>query len=242
MLKSMWGSGYASHAWFMADYEVNPLGVRNDAAIEDVVNKWLGLAEEHSDTMVIACNTLSIRYHQLAASTKPPPSLKQIVTMVDCIEAMINIETELLAGKSLLIIGTAFTASQSLYPDMLHAALPGTQVNTVAATELERKIARFQPWDNEGESEFTEDLRQALADADIAVLACTCFPMAMAQLESRYPDVMFLDPGAYCAGLLEGDGTEKQRKLSIIVKGDLVSESRVNEFAKSYLGSDFAGL
>ena len=54
VVKSMWGSGYAGDAIFMADYEINPLGVKSDSAIADVVNKWLRLAAENSETLVIA--------------------------------------------------------------------------------------------------------------------------------------------------------------------------------------------
>ena len=242
VLKSMWDSGHASNAIFMADYEVNPLGVKSESAIADVVNKWLGLAKDHSDTLVIACNTLSIRYRQLPSSTIASSGLKQIVTMVDCFEAMIRIEADQLANRKILIIGTAFTVSQSLYPDMLGTALPGTRVNTVAATELERNIARFLPYNSEGDSVFTSDLRQAIENSDIVVLACTCFPMAKAELESQFPGVVFIDPGAYCSGLLEEDNSGEERKLTVKVKGDVVSRARVCEFAKSWLGSGFTGL
>ncbi len=242
VVKSMWGSGHASNAFFMADYEVNPLGVKNDAAIAETVNRWLGLAKEHSDTMVIACNTLSIRYHQLPSSKINSSGLKQIVSMVDCFEAMIKIEADKLANRKILIIGTEFTASQSLYPDMLDVVIPGIRANTVAATELERRIARFLPWDSRDDSVLTNELRQAIEDSDIAVLACTCFPMARAELESRFPGVMFMDPGAYCSGLLDEDSNRQERKLSVIIKGDVVSRTRVTEFAKTYLGSDFTEI
>ncbi len=242
VVKSMWDSGHARSALFMADYEVNPLGVKSESAIADTVNKWFSLAKEHSDTMIIACNTLSIRYHQLPASRVATSGLKQVVSMVDCFEAMIKIEADQLANRKVLIIGTEFTASQSLYPDMLDTALPGLQVNTVAATELERKIARFEPWDSGGNSVFTSELRQAVESSDVAILACTCFPMARTELESQFPGVVFIDPGAYCSGLLEEDITMQEKKLSVIIKGDVISSDRVTEFAKSYLDDGFTEL
>lgn len=242
VLKSMWGSGHAGNAIFMADYAVNPLGIKSESEITDVVNKWLSLATDYSDTLVIACNTLSIRYHLLPASTIAASGLKQIVSMVDCFAAMINIDADLLAKKKVLIIGTAFTASQPLYSDMLRSALPGTQVNTVAATELERKIARFLPWSSEGTSVFNSDLRQAIEDSDIAVLACTCFPMAKAELEAQFPEVAFIDPGAYCADLLEKDNSREERILNVKVEGDVVSRAQVCEFSASYLDSSFTDM
>lgn len=89
---------------------------------------------------------------------------------------------------------------------------------------------------------FTSELRQAIENTDIAVLACTCFPMAKAELESQFRGVVFIDPGAYCAGLLDDDTATHDRKLSVIVKGDVVSRTRVTEFAESYLGNDVTGL
>ena len=237
VVKSIWNSGRMSDAVFMADYEVNPLGVKSDSAIADVVNRWLSLAEDHSDTLIMACNTLSIHYHLLRRSKVPLSGLKHIVTMVDCFEAMVKIEADRLANRKVLVIGTAFTAGQALYPDILSTALPGIRVDTVAATELERKVARFQPWESQGISVLTGDLRQAIENTDIAILACTCFPMVQAEMERLFPGVIFLDPGVYCSGLLKESAIAQHRNLSLKVTGKVVSAARVTEFAKSYLGN-----
>jgi len=220
---------------FLADYAINPLGLKSDSDIAEVVDRWLGLAEEHSDTLVIACNTLSIRFHQLRRSKVPVPGLKQVVSMVDCFEAMVKIEADRLANRKVLIVGTEFTASQRLYPDILSAALPGTRIDTIAATNLERKIARFQRWTSDEDTALTSDLKRAIEQADIVVLACTCFPMVRTELESLYPEVIFLDPGAYCSGILKQSAVAQNRKLTIKVTGTVVSPTRVTEFAKSYL-------
>ena len=82
--------------------------------------------------------------------------------MVDCFAAMVKIEAEHLANKKVLIIGTEFTASQHLYPDILSAASPGVRISTIAATKLERKIARFQPWNSGENSALTGDLEDAI--------------------------------------------------------------------------------
>ncbi len=235
VIKSMLKFGSTSDAVFLADYEVNPLGLKSDAAITDVVHRWLGLAEQHSDTLVMACNTLSIRYHQLFSSEMPPSGLKHIVSMVDCFAAMVRIEAGRLANRKVLVIGTAFTASQSVYADILSAALPGVRVDTVAATELERSIARLQPWEGRGNSVLTNELRQAIQNADIAVLACTCFPMVMVELQALFPAVIFLDPGTYCSGLLKESVQTQPWKISVKVTGTAVSEACIAEFAESYL-------
>jgi len=238
VLKSLWRSGSAGAAVFMADYAVNPLGVKPDREIAAAVERWMLLAGEHSDTLVIACNTLSIRYHQLLRAGLVSPRLKHIVTMADCLMALAGAEASRLDGRRVLIIGTEFTAGQPLYPEIVATALPGARVRTIGATALERKIARFE-WKEGGVENLVDAaLDAALRETDVAVLACTCFPLVRAELESQYPGVLFLDPGEYCAGLLAEDGPDGQRTLAIRVTGDVVADARVMEFAKTYLGSD----
>jgi len=235
VVKSLWNAGDASDAVFLADYAINPIGVKSDSDIADVTDRWLKQAKEHSDTLVMACNTLSVRYHQLLRSKVPVSDLKHIVSMVDCFKAMVQAETARLANKKVLIIGTRYTAGQNLYPDILTAALPDVRINTVAATELERAIARLETWNSADESVLTGKLRRALDDTDVAVLACTCFPIVATELEFLFPAVTFLDPGAYCSGLLEKRATARHRKLHIKVTGDVVSAARTADFAKSHL-------
>ena len=57
------------------------------------------------------------------------------------------------------------------------------------------------------------------------------------ELESLFPGVIFLDPGAYCSGLLEESAVGQNRMLTIEVTGKVVSKARVTEFAKSYLNN-----
>jgi len=230
-----WNADDASDAVFLADYAINPLGVKSDSDIANVTDRWLKQAKEHSDTLVMACNTLSVRYHQLLRSKVPVSDLKHTVSMVDCFKAMVQAETARLANKKVLIIGTRYTAGQNLYPDILNAALPDVRINTVAATELERAIARLEMWNSADESVLTGKLRRALDDTDVAVLACTCFPIVATELGFLFPAVTFLDPGAYCSGLLEKRATARHRKLRIKVTGDVVSAARTADFAKSHL-------
>ena len=235
VVKSLWNNGCADNAVFLADYAINPLGVKSDSDIALVVNRWLRMAEEHSDTLIMACNTLSVRYHELLQSRAPDSGLKHIVTMVDCFKAMAQAETARLASKKVLVVGTRFTAGQDLYPDILNATVPDIRINTVAATDLERAIARLESWESVGESALTGELRRELDDTDVAVLACTCFPMVANELESLFPAVTFLDPGAYSPGLFEKRTTTQNRQLRIKVTGNVVSAARAADFAKTHL-------
>ena len=235
VVRSLWDAGEAGNAIFLADYAINPLGVKSDSDIAGVVERWLRSAEKYSDTLVIACNTLSVRYRKQPMSKAPLLGPAHVVSMVDCFEALVRTEKSLLADKDVLIIGTRYTAAENLYPDILRAAIPGARIKTIAATELERVIARFEPWHSADESVLTRELRLALQDADVAVLACTCFPIVMDRLKSLFPDVTFLDPGAYCAGLLPKHTATPDKRLRIKVTGDVVSSKRAVDFAASHL-------
>jgi glutamate racemase len=237
VVRSLWHADAASNAIFLADYAINPLGVKSDPDIADVVEHWLRSAEKYSDTLVMACNTLSVRHRQLQLSNAPLSEPKLVVSMVDCIEALVQAEKSRLANKNILVVGTRYTASQSLYPDILHANIPDARTRTIAATELERVVARFEPWDSADESVLTHELRLALQDTDVAVLACTCFPIVVARLQSQFPSVTFLDPGAYCASLLPKHTAMRDKKLRIKITGDVVSAARAVDFAESHLGT-----
>lgn len=236
MLKSLWRARIATDAVFLADYAINPLGVKSDTEIAEVVERWLTQAAEVSDTLVIACNTLSVRYHQLYGSERRLGRLAHVVSMADCFAEMVEQEADRIAGKNLLVIGTEFTANQSLYSEIVAQACPGANVSTFAATELEQKIARFGTWEGATDPTLTGELRRAIDRAEIAILACTCFPMVREDLEAVFPDVLFLDPGAYSAGLMRGHAGTRDNTLSVTVTGEEVSSARVVEFAESYLG------
>lgn len=233
VLRSLWRAGRACDATFLADYAINPLGVKSEADIAAVVADWLRRAAAQSDTLLIACNTLSLRYRQVFESA-PPPGLRRVVSMVDCFEAMVRRETERLANRRVLVIGTEFTASQSLYPDILRT-VPGVQVRTVAATALERAIARLEPKDLRDDSILTREVRNAISDAEVAVLACTCFPIITAELESLFPGVLFVDPGASCPDLLPQHDTVTHKSLQLEVSGSAVPAEQALAFARSWL-------
>ena len=237
VVKSLWRAGVATDAVFLADYAVNPLGVKSDDEIAATIDRWLRLAAEVSDTAVLACNTLSIRYRELYAAGPPAQAPARIVSMADCVAALAQHEAAQLANQRVLVIGTRYTASQGLYPQIIEDAATDVRTATVGATELERAIARLESWDSDNETVLTAELRRALAEADVAVLACTCFPMVANELSSLYPDVVFLDPGACCGDLLPSREGSQLPKLQLRVTGDTVSATRAREFARTYLNT-----
>lgn len=242
VLKSIWTSGASPGVVFLADYAVNPLGVKKDDLIREVALKWLRQAAAVADALVIACNTLSIRFEQLAGTGALDGGPARVISMVDCFKAMVTAESARLSGRRVLIIGTVFTASQRVYPEILEARCPGARVRTIAATELERAVARLLPWSAWDDSVLTPPLRSALAETEVAVLACTCFPMAQVELQRQFPGVVFLDPGAHCAPLLAGHDASRQRRLDLRVTGEVVDRARVLAFAEGYLPKHHAQL
>jgi glutamate racemase len=236
VVKSLQASGQVSDVVFVADYAVNPLGVKDATQIADVVRRWLAMAKQYSDTAVIACNTLSVHYQRLSGTEASSTALRHVVSMVDCFNNMVNSEAQRLADRKVLVVGTAFTASQPVYTDILQDALPGIQIDTAAATDLERNIARFESSSANGP--FSDPgLHEAIEQTDVAILACTCFPLIRAELESRFPHVLFLDPGEYCGDLLQTSTQQDNLKLRIRVTGDVVAPSQVTRFAKAYLSN-----
>jgi glutamate racemase len=235
VLKSLWRSGYANDAVFLADYQVNPLGEKDDAMIAGVVERWISIASEYTDTLIMACNTLSIRYRLLQQSGVELPEIGHVISMVDCFEAMVWAESENLVDKKVLVIGTRYTASQSVYPDILTAAVAGVRVETIAATELERQIARIEPWDGESREVLPGELKQAIENTDVAVLACTCFPIVSAELQTLFPHVVFLDPGMYCSRFLERSGDDSSQRLQLKISEAVVTAADAAGFARPYL-------
>jgi len=236
VIRSLRDSGRTDDVHFLADYAVNPLGVKDDNAIANVVRRWLALAAQRSDRLMIACNTLSIRYRQMQDALGMATGLRQVVSMVDCFEAMTRQQADRLAGKRVVILGTAFTASQLLYTDLLRAVVADARVSTVTATELERRVARFEPGRANPAASLSVEARESLANAEVVVLACTCFPLIQADLQRLYPGVSFLDPGAYCGELLAADTAARNSALHVEVTGNVVSTERVVDFAASYVG------
>ncbi len=237
VLQSLWRSGCASQAVFLADYQCNPLGVRDEHEIAEVAKRWITTARTYGNTLLMACNTLSVRYHFLRQSETSLPEIDRVLSMVDCFEAMVSAEKQKMTDKKVLVIGTQYTASKSLYPDILVANVPGVTASTIAATELERRIARLESWDMQDTSVLSVELKEAIAQTDFAVLACTCFPMASDELEAKFPEVVFLDPGEYCASFLQETETKAAQELRLSVTGNIVSTAEATDFARSYLSS-----
>lgn len=238
VVKSLWKANVASDVIFVADYAVNPLGTKSETEIADVVNRWIGFAEEYSEMLFVACNTLSIRYRQLIESGALSSIQQHVVSMVDCVDAMCTREADRLAGRRVLILGTEYTASQPMYPQLLACAAPGAQVDTAGATDLERGIARFDSRSMNGKFVLTCGLRHALDQADVVVLGCTCFPMVRDELVARYPAAEFLDPAAFAPTVIPATTIEGRRTLRLRVTGDVVSTKKVESLARRYLGCD----
>lgn len=232
VLKSLWSEGFANNAMFLADYASNPLGVKSDADIAEVAARWLTYAAARSETLIIACNTLSVRYQGLRLESSSLPSVSRVVSMVDCFDAMARAESNRLRGNKVLILGTEYTASQSIYADILRKNRVTTDISAVAATELERQVARFLPWSDDA---LSTPVKEALGNTDFAILACTCFPIVIEKLKTLFPTVTFLDPGVYCAMLMDDVTNEEESRLTLDVTGHAVQPAEARRFAGHYL-------
>lgn len=74
----------------------------------------------------------------------------------------------------------------------------------------------------------------------LSIAARTCLPVVQAELEAMFPKVMFLDPGACCAGPLRSTGEAQHGSLDFIVFGPRISRSLVGRFAGRYVQDNLA--
>ncbi len=208
---------------FLADYAVNPLGTKSPGEISSVIDRWMRVAATTGGELIIACNTLSIRYQQVRGDTEPATSVS---SMLDYTEALIRAKRDDIDGRNVVVLGTAFTAAQPVYADMLHRIARPESVTGFAATGLERRVARLE----DGPLFVDPGIEGALESADVVLLSCTCFPLIQAELEAAFPGTRFLAPGS------EATQTQSTKTLQLIVTGDVVQHSDVLQFARETLG------
>jgi glutamate racemase len=211
-------------AFFLADYAVNPLGTRDRAGIRTALEGWVAAAAEKADTVIIACNTASVRLLETPDIVEEAAAQGvRVVSMVDLLDrALASVGSELL-GKTVTLMGTEFTVGQPLYRDRLLAS-GVKKVIPLPATRTEALIARLRYTLPEAPTVIRDEVSGALRDADAVALACTCFPLISGLLQDMAPGIGFLDPAEGISGLEDvPDGGDGPNRLRVAVSGDVVS-------------------
>jgi glutamate racemase len=217
-------------AFFLADYLVNPLGVKSDEAVREALDRWVDLAAGRSDTLVIACNTASVRLRGLSEVVERAGSLGlSVFSMADFLEQVLETRRQDVAGKRVCLMGTEFTVREPLYSDrILEAGARG--LLPLAATLTERVIARLFHESPQGKAGILAECGETLAMADAVVLGCTCFPMASDLIRSVNPEIALLDPAEGISALGEVGRGEGPNRMTVALSGSVLSAAELESY------------
>jgi len=214
-------------AFYLADYAVNPLGVKSEREVRDALDRWVDTARNRSSTMVVACNTASILLRDCPeVRARAKRAGMAVHSMVDLLEATLGSSGRSLEGRRVCLMGTAFTVGRPRYSRILTEA-GAASVEPLAATRTERTIAHLQHRSPEGRRAIRDEIEEGVGEADVVALACTCFPLVGDLIRELNPEIELLDPGAGVDRLaLPGDGSGSNR-LTVGLTGDVLTPEAV---------------
>jgi glutamate racemase len=220
-------------AFYLADYGVNPLGVKSHVEVEAALDRWVKVATGKAPTLVVACNTASVKLQEcpkvLAEATAAG---LRVFSMVDLLDALIRESAGKLENRRVCVMGTDFTVRQPLYRERLEAAGAATVV-PLPATLTERAVARLEYTSVESQAVIREEIGPTLKGTEAVLLACTCFPLVGAIIQDVEPDILLLDPGQAIGGVsLNSDGKGPNR-LTLAFTGDAVTRNQLSDQARA---------
>ena len=215
--------GAGLRAFFLADYAVNPLGTRDDEEVRDALQRWVDIAARRSDTMIVACNTASVRLEE-SPEVRETANARgvQLHSMVDLFDSLLRREAERLRGKRVCVMGTRYTVSRPVHAGRLSDAGVG-EVIPLGATRTERAIAHLVHTSAEGRALIREEIEDSLAGADAVLLACTCFPLIGDLIDAIRPGIRQLDPGLEVRELVPSPGRGGPNQLTLAYTGTAVT-------------------
>ena len=219
-------------AMFVADYAVNPLGVKSDTEVRTALHRWVSLAAGRSDVMTIACNTASVRLEDsLGVRREAEEHGLHVWSMVDLLDVLLAREAENLAGRRVCVLGTEYTVGRSVYAHRLRAA--GVHdIVPLGATLTERAIARLQYESREAREAIRAEVSAALGEADAVLLACTCFPLVSDLIEEIRPGILQLDPGREIRSVTSPTDRGEPNRLTLAVSGEAISGQEIEARAR----------
>jgi glutamate racemase len=189
-------------AFYLADYAVNPLGVKSRDEVQAALRRWVRLTLPRSATLVIACNTASVLFRSSPEiQAEATRAGLRVVSMVDFLERHLAADPQALAGKRVCLMGTRFTVSQPVYRELL-AAAGGREIVPLGATRTEGVIARLRHESEAGRREIVEEIGETIRSCDAVILGCTLFPLIGGLIRKLNPACALHDPGAGVAAVL----------------------------------------
>ena len=195
ILRALQGAAPAAPIVYAADFAGLPYGEKTESEIAARVPALLGrLVERYRPRLVtIACNT---------ASTIALPAVRAALD-IPVVGTVPAVKPAALATKSGVIglIGTAATIRQPYVDNLLAEHGNGASLIRVAAPELVAAAERKLRGEDNDPAIFEGVIERLTARAeaagmDVAVLACTHFPLVKEELTAASTDLRFIDGAA----------------------------------------------
>jgi len=216
---------------FLADYAVNPLGVKPPSGVRAALDRWVDVARDRASTLIVACNTASVLLRATPEVVERASGYGiRVHSMVEFLEAILQAEGEGVRGQKVCLMGTEFTVSQPLYRRLLQEAGAAT-FQPLPATQTERTIAHLEHGTLAGRATVIREIGPEVRAADTVLLACTCFPLVSDLVRELNPGVNLLDPARGVDGLELRAGGEGPNLLTVALTGDALSPEMVAEQA-----------
>lgn len=214
--------GAGLRAFYLADYAVNPLGVKTADEVRHALERWVRIALPRTRTLVVACNTASVLLEQLPeVLSEAEGAGLRVLSMVRLLDRVLAAPASTVEGRRVCIMGTRFTVTQPVYRDRLLRA-GAAEVLPLAATRTEHTIAHLRHTSEDGRRDIVDEVGDAVRRADVVVLACTLFPLIGPLLLSVNPACRLLDPAAGIAGTLGGTSPAGTNQLTIAISGQAI--------------------
>jgi glutamate racemase len=218
-------------AFYLADYSVNPLGVKSHEEVRAALRRWIDLSATRAPLLVIACNTASARLDRCPELLERAESLGlQVYSMVDLLDHALRAEADGVAGRRVCLMGTRFTVTDGTYRQRLLEA-GAREVVPLAATATERTVAHMEHGSVEGRETIEAEIGGAIGGVDTVLLACTCFPLVRDQIRQMNPRCEFVDPAAGVLSLPLPPTGSGPNRMWLTATGSVPSRARLREEA-----------
>jgi glutamate racemase len=219
--------GAGLRALYLADYAVNPLGVKSDDEVRHALNRWVDVAAGKTRTMMVACNTASVRLEDSpGVRTRAAQRDLELLSMVDLLDLLLLKAGEALDGKRVCVMGTEYTVGRSVYERRLREA-GATGVVPFGATLTESAIAHLRHRSQEARAAIRSEIGQALSHVDAVLLACTCFPLVSDLIDETRPGILQLDPGREICGAVPTVDRGGPNHLTLVFSGESMTRAEL---------------
>lgn len=183
---------------YLADYEMNPFGIKSKDEIVSIVRSWFtntNLARlEDVSIVIIACNTASIAIkderENLSKLYKVP-----IMSMIEGVAECYKNNEASIGNKNVAIMATKYTIKSGEYQKLIEKYHPNKIIRLIA-TKSEREVAWGTYNSVDGKINIADELSKYRSEKiDTVILACTCFKMIIDQIKDALRNnIVCLDP------------------------------------------------